>query len=82
MITSDNIRMSTHGRVEYNAADKPGCERGTGSPGKRKPGLVYSVWQIVDGIAYCESHNVHTGHRYHERLPAVNLVPWSPGGYA
>lgn len=62
----------------YNAADAPGHFRGKNMKGQRTQALIYSVYCIEDGMAYCQSWNAITGQKYEELIPVAHLEAITP----
>ncbi len=71
-----NIKPVPHDSFIYNAADAKGFERGDMGRNKPKVARIYSVYKIVDGIAYCQSRGAW-GNIYNENFPVNTLEPYS-----
>ncbi len=72
-----DIKLSKYSEINYNACDKPGCERGKShTKGNSNVALVYSICAIHDGIAHCQSRSMF-GQYYDEYIPIENLEPYS-----
>jgi hypothetical protein len=74
------IELVPYNSFIYNAADKDTNPRGSAVINnkivKNKVCLIYSVYKIENGIAFCQSKDAH-GMIYKEQLPIKNLKPFA-----